>query len=55
MQWFKSILGRKAGPPPADSQAFARRASELQQRLDRLEREVEVVQRVETREESREP
>lgn len=48
-----TLFGWLPGRAPRDNQEqFARREAELQRRLFRLEREVDVVQRVETSEDS---
>lgn len=41
-----------ARPPDDDAEGFQRREAELQQRLSRLESEVDVIQRVESSEDS---
>lgn len=51
MQWIGTIFGwRDARSDPDDRQAFARKEAELQERLSRLEQEVEVIQRAESEE-----
>ncbi len=52
MRWVKALMSFLPDVIPfEDSEAKARRETELRQRLERLEREVEVVQRVQTVEE----
>ena len=54
MHWWEILLGRRDDSSEEDRDAFARRAAELRERHERLERlaiEADVVSRVETPEE----
>lgn len=54
MQWISAIAGWfEIRPPRRGDESFARRERELQERLNRLEREVEVIQRAEADEDGR--
>lgn len=49
MWWLRRLLApRDAFPQVVDRETFERRESALQERLERLEREVEVMQRTTT-------
>ena len=56
MHWLKHLLGCRADSSEEDRDAFARRAAELRERHERLERmaiEADVIRRSDTYEEPR--